>query len=293
MTTSSSAAITRNFIRAKRPCADGYRWLLRRPEADSNYQTLLDDLVRDGRVNDACWLLDQFGPTDDVLQVNHLLADALVFAGTVECTGNADVTSLLRTGRSLSVRGGLQVGGSLQVGDDLAVGAALRCDADIRIGGDARTEWGVDAGKELVCDGHLRVGWGVRCGAGVRVKGDLTVAQDLSAQGKLHCDGRVRVGGDLVVVWAIGVERGIEVVGALDCTDHLEAGWGIRAGGAIRSHGAIRVGESLFAGSTIEAGSDYGVFAGLVVPVQAWQASACVTASERPQRLFSGHWSPS
>ena len=80
--------ITRNFIRAKRPCAEGFRWFLRRQEVGSNYQTLLDDLVREGRVGDACWLLDQFGPTDDVLRVDAIHADALVFAGTVECAGN-------------------------------------------------------------------------------------------------------------------------------------------------------------------------------------------------------------
>ncbi len=75
----TSADITRQFIRAKRPCADGYRWYLRRQEGASNYQALLDDLVREGRVDDACWMLDQFGPTNDVLELEHLEADPLVF----------------------------------------------------------------------------------------------------------------------------------------------------------------------------------------------------------------------
>ena len=101
--------ITRHFIRAKRPCADGYRWYLRRQEGASNYQALLDDLVREGRLEDACWMLDQFGPTNDVLEVDHLEADALVFAGSVRCRGHADVEGVLRTGRSLSVLGGLRV----------------------------------------------------------------------------------------------------------------------------------------------------------------------------------------
>ena len=87
----AAADITRQFIRAKQPCADGYRWYLRRQEGASNYQALLDDLVREGRVEDACWMLDQFGPTNDVLEVDHLEADALVFAGSVHCRGHADV----------------------------------------------------------------------------------------------------------------------------------------------------------------------------------------------------------
>ena len=136
--TAIATDITRQFIRAKRPCADGYRWYLRRQEGASNYQALLDDLVREGRVEDACWMLDQFGPTNDVLEVEHLGADALVFAGSVRCGGSADVDGVLRTGRSLSVRGGLRVGGALRVGEDLRVSGALRCDGDVRWHGDAR-----------------------------------------------------------------------------------------------------------------------------------------------------------
>jgi len=56
--------ITRDFIRSKRPCAAGYRWYLKREETLSGYQRLLDDLVQEGRVDDACWLLDQLGPTE-------------------------------------------------------------------------------------------------------------------------------------------------------------------------------------------------------------------------------------
>ena len=137
----AAADITRQFIRAKQPCADGYRWYLRRQEGASNYQALLDNLVREGRVEDACWMLDQFGPTNDVLEVDHLEADALVFAGSVRCRGHADVEGVLRTARSLSVLGGLRVGGALRVGDDLRVAGAVRCEGSARLQGDARVGW--------------------------------------------------------------------------------------------------------------------------------------------------------
>ncbi|MFX7507200.1 hypothetical protein ABTJ37_23055, partial [Acinetobacter baumannii] len=59
--------LTQNFVKAKRPCADGYKWFLRNRHDGSDYQRLLDALVDAGRIGDACWLLDQFGPTDAVL----------------------------------------------------------------------------------------------------------------------------------------------------------------------------------------------------------------------------------
>jgi len=40
----------------------------------------------------------------------------------------------------------------------------------------------------------------------------------------------------------------------------------------------------------IQAGEGYGVYAGLVVQVEAWEASAQVHASSKPQRLMSGWW---
>ena len=177
--------ITRHFIRAKRPCADGYRWYLRRQEGASNYQALLDDLVREGRVEDACWMLDQFGPTNDVLEVDHLEADALVFAGSVRCRGHTDVEGVLRTGRSLSVLGGLRVGGALRVGEDLRVAGAVRCDGSARIHGDARVGWSLAVAQRLQCTGSLRVGGELEGGASVQIDGHCTVGQDLRVVGAL------------------------------------------------------------------------------------------------------------
>lgn len=282
--------ITRNFIRAKRPCADGFRWFLRRQEIGSNYQALLDDLVREGRVRDACWLLDQFGPTDDVLEVDELHGDAVVFAGAIVCSGNADIGTLLRTGRDLQVQGGLQVGEELLVGGALRVDGPVQCGGKARIGSDARVGWGLAVEGDFQCDAGVRVGWDMRGAARVQVSGDLSVGRELQARGDLHCTGRVRAGGDVQVQGAIDVGRGIEAHGSVGCVGHLQAGWGVRAGGDIRAQGAIRVGESLLAGESIAAGDEYGIFAGLVVPMQAWESSACVRASHKPQRLFSGHW---
>lgn len=74
--------LTQNFVKAKRPCADGYRWYIRNRHNGTDYQHVLDSLVREGRVTDAIWLVDSFGPTDAVLEADAIEADALVFAGT-------------------------------------------------------------------------------------------------------------------------------------------------------------------------------------------------------------------
>ena len=101
---------TKKFLRAKSPCADGFRWFSRHVEDGSGYQDALDTLVAAGRVDDACWLLSQFGPTNEVLTLDRLEADALVFAGTLVVRGNVDVSGVLQTGRSIRAGGGLRAG---------------------------------------------------------------------------------------------------------------------------------------------------------------------------------------
>ena len=290
ITHAAAADITRQFLRAKQPCADGYRWYLRRQEGASNYQALLDNLVREGRVEDACWMLDQFGPTNDVLEVDHLEADALVFAGSVRCRGHADVEGVLRTARSLSVLGGLRVGCALRVGEDLRVAGAVRCEGSARQHGDARVGWSLTVAQRLQCTGSLRVGGELDCGAAAHVGGHCRVTQDLRVVGDLSCDGGIKVGGHLQTDAAVQAARGVWVTGDVDCKGHLQAGWGVRAGGHIHAGGAIRAGESLWAGETIAAGEAYGVYAGLVVPLPDWPHSAQVCAREQPARLLSGCW---
>ena len=53
---------TKQFLRAKSPCAMGWRWFVRNVEDGVGYQQALDALVHAGRVDDAVWLLKQFGP---------------------------------------------------------------------------------------------------------------------------------------------------------------------------------------------------------------------------------------
>jgi hypothetical protein len=279
-----------DFIRSKRPCSDGYRWLLRRHETRSNYQTLLDELVAQGRAADACWLLDQLGPTDEVLSVDNLCADALVFAGTVTCRGSADVGGLLRVGRRLKVDGGLRVEGDLTVGEELRVAGAVHCAGHTDIGSDARIGWSLSVGRAFTCGGRARVGWDAEISGPARIQGSTVVGQALTVGEDFECLSTVKTGGDLTAAGTVDVRLGIVSAGSVRSARHLQTGWGIRAAHDIVADGAIRAGETLQAGGRIASGDAYGVFAGLVAPIDAWPSSGYVTAACKPERLLSGWW---
>jgi hypothetical protein len=281
--------ISKDFIKAKRPCADGYRWYVRHGQ-DHGYQDILDALVDDGRVDDALWLLDKFGPTDTVLTVQTLGAHALVFAGEVRVLGIVDVTTTLRTGRGLRAAGGIRVGADIVTGDDLTCGAAIFCGGQIRTGGALSCEWSI-AARDVRCGGRLRCGWSLQAHGELDVAGEVIVGGDIQAEGPLSCRKGVKAHGCVEVGGTLAVTHGVSCGGSLRCEGSVDVGWGICAAGDVSAAGAVRVGESIAAEGHIRCGEGYGIYAGLHVREDAWEASARVAAAARPPALRSGWWS--
>lgn len=280
--------ITKDFIKLKQPCSDGYRWYLRHAPPHSTYQQLLDALVADGRTKDACWLLDQFGPTDAVLQLDHLEAHDFIFAGAIEVRGTLDITGTLRTGRGIRVGAGMKIEERLQAGDDVHCGGALFCGDTVQVKGRIHVAWNVTVQGELECE-DIRAGWDLTCTGPVSLSGGAQVGQELHAA-KLHCAKGIRTGGSITSDADIVARQGIECGGSLHCGGHLFADWGIKALEHMSATGAISAGESLYSDGEISAGEGYGVYAGLNVPEHAWESSARVHACKRPQSLRSGYW---
>ena len=108
--------------------------------------------------------------------------------------------------------------------------------------------------------------------------------------GAIRCEKGIKVGGHLTGLENIKSANGIETGADLRCHGYLHANWGIRSGGCIVAAGAISAGESLQAGGEIRAGKGYGIYAGLGVRRDAWEASAQVRARCKPDNLMSGWW---
>lgn len=289
---------TKKFVKAKNPCTDGFRWFLRHYRDGGDYQELLDALVDDGRVNDACWLLDQFGPTDAVRVVEGIDAQAMVFAGTLHVRGNVDVDCLIRAGKSLLVDGGVRAGfgdvtareHGVVAGEDVRVEGSLLARGDVLVGRDMRVGWGVDIQGRLRCDGDVRARWGLQCERDVQIAGNLQLKDDLDVQADVVCGKAIAAGGTIRVEGELRAGHGIQAGGSIHCGMHVEAGWGIKAGRAIQVAHSLRAGEGVSAQDDIVTGNGYGVFAGLAVHVDSWDTGARVSARHKPLRLMSGCW---
>src|SRR5690606_13945152 len=282
--------LTKNFVKAKNPCASGYKWFLRDHHGQGDYQAVLDALVADGRVDDACWLLDQFGPTDNVLVLDSIDAAAIVFAGTLVARRGICVDTVVRAGARIVSGAGVRAGSAIVAGGNIEAQGSIVCDGDIRAGGDVQAGWGIAAGARLDCGGVLRAAWDIRTGQDAHAAGTVLAGQGLDIGGALRGGQGIKTGGDLRAQAAVTAARGIQAAGEIVCGDHLEAGWGIKAGGDVIADGAIRVGEGIEAGGRILAGPGHGVYAGLRVRMDAWEVSARVSASVPPAVLVSGYW---
>jgi hypothetical protein len=279
---------TKDLVRSKSPCAEGFRWYVRHRRDGADYQEVLDALVDAGRVDDACWLLDKFGQTSAVLKLDQLDCSALVFAGTLEVDGSAEVQTVLRAGGSIRCGGTIRAGHAIVAGDALRAAGGVHCDGEIQCEG------------SLVAGGHVRLGGGLRAGD-IKVSGSVDCMGPLLTRGAASVGGDLLVGGDcsargldvygwLQVSGSLRVDEGVISRGGVDCGMHLEAARGIRSGGDVQAGGAIRAGESIQAAGEIRAGRGYGVFAGLGVQRENWESSARVSARRKPEGLLSGLW---
>ncbi|WP_224776954.1 FapA family protein [Achromobacter insolitus] len=282
--------LTKKFVKAKNPCAGGYKWFLRDHNGQGDYQAVLDALVADGRVGDACWLLDQFGPTDAVLRLDTLDATAIVFAGTLEVRMGINVDTVVRAGRSLITGGGIRAGESIVAGENINAGGNIASGGNLRAGGDVAADWGIEIATRLDCGGNVRAKWDICAGQDLAVTGHLHAGQDINTQGAIKCGQGIKAGGGVTAEQEINAGCGIQAGGSIQSGEHLACGWGLIAGEDIRAEGAIRAGEGAQAAGVIEAGAGHGVYAGLSVRLDAWDLCARVIAQARPAQLVSGHW---
>ncbi|UUC94401.1 hypothetical protein [Comamonas sp. C11] len=280
--------LTQNFLRGKNPCAMGYRWFVRNNLAGGDYQAAMDTQVAAGRVEDARWLLENFGSTNSVLELEHLEADNFVYAGTLIVHGDVRVPGQLLVGRSLQAGGGIRAG-KLEAGEDIQCGGAIFAAELLQAGGSIKAAWSVEVEGELRAE-DLRCGWELSVGSHVKLKGNAHIGQQVQVQGDMHCGKGLKAGDAIEVQGLLDVGHGIAGNDDILCGNHIQAGWGIKAQGDIRAACSIRSGETLQADGEIAAGPGYGVFAGMNVQMQAWPDCAWVRALKKPEALISGFW---
>lgn len=283
--------LTQTFLRGKNPCAAGYRWFVRNDLGGKDYQAAMDMQVAAGRVDDARWLLENFGATNTVLELEHLEAEHFVYAGTLIVHGDVRVPGQLLVGRNLQVGAGLRAG-TVEVGEDIFSKGAIFADQLLQARGAIKAAWSVEVQGDIRAQ-SLRCGWDLTATGQVHLCGEATIGGAVQVQGALQCGKGLRAGSTVSVRGLLDVGQGIAAQGDIEGGNHIQAGWGIKTLGHLHATCSIRAGETLQAEGEIVAGHGYGVFAGMNVQMQAWPDCAWVRALRKPQALVSGWWEES
>jgi predicted acyltransferase (DUF342 family) len=184
------------------------------------YQERLDLLVAAGRVEDACTLMDEHGPTDEVLVLPDADLSSLVFAGTVVCQGSLLVGKTVRVGGGVFTDGGLSVGRALIAGGRVDVGGAAYFGSGAEGGEDIRVARGLVTRGFIRCRRHLNVGWELKVAGELSVGGDAVLGDHASVAGALEVAGRLEVAGDLWCGGHLGTDHVVvrgsaQVIGGL------------------------------------------------------------------------------
>ena len=114
--------ITRDHLAQLGACESGMDFFDQTyPEGKAEYQDMLDKAVAGGRTDYAAWLLEEVGPTEDVLEVEEINSKELdvVFAGRV-CVKLGIIV------RRLIAGWGIEAGEGIKAGWEHGIYAGLR-----------------------------------------------------------------------------------------------------------------------------------------------------------------------
>ena len=197
--------ITKELLKEKGVCADGYRDFLREYPVDKypdgvEYQELLD-CCAEKNFEYGSWLLEMFGRTDEVRKIGGdlIVEKGIIFAGQLEVRGCIEAGNGIKAGWGIEAGRGIKAGRGIEAGDGIKAGWGIEAGRGIKAGLD------IEAGDSIKAGLGIKAGWGIEAGRGIKA-------------------GRGIEAGD-----GIKAGRGIEA-------DYgIEAGWGIKAGDGIKA----------------------------------------------------------
>ena len=125
--------ITKELLREKGACADGYRDFLKEYPVDKypdgvEYQELLD-CCAEKNFSYGSWLLGAFGKTDENRKIDgDLIAEkGIIFAGQLEVKGCIKAGEGIEAGWGIDAGCGIEAGNGIKAGDEFGIYAGLCC----------------------------------------------------------------------------------------------------------------------------------------------------------------------
>ena len=125
--------ITKELLKEKGACADGYRDFLREYPVDKypdgvEYQELLD-CCAEKNFSYGSWLLGAFGKTVEVRKIEGdlIVEKGIIFAGRLEVKGCIKAGEGIKAGLGIKAGWSIKADGGIEAGDEFGIYAGLSC----------------------------------------------------------------------------------------------------------------------------------------------------------------------
>ena len=132
--------ITKELLKEKGACADGYRDFLKEYPVDEypdgvEYQELLD-CCAEKNFSYGSWLLGAFGKTDEVRKIDgDLIGEkGIIFAGQLEVKGCIEAGDGIEAGYGIKAGWGIEAGCGIKAGEDIEAGRGIKAGCGIEAG---------------------------------------------------------------------------------------------------------------------------------------------------------------
>ena len=175
--------ITKELLKEKGACADGYRAFLEEYPVDKypdgvEYQELLN-CCAEKNFSYGSWLLGAFGKTDEVRKIDGdlITEKGIIFAGQLEAKGcikagwGIEAGEGIRAGLGIETGYGIEAGGGIKAGLGIKAGEGIKAGYGIKAVGDIEAGWGIEAGWSIKAGNGIKAGdeFGIYAGLRFRI----------------------------------------------------------------------------------------------------------------------------
>ena len=168
--------ITKELLKEKGACADGYRDFLKEYPVDKypdgvEYQELLD-CCAEKDFSYGSWLLGAFGKTDEVRKIDGdlIVEKGIIFAGRLEVKGCIKAGLGIKAGDGIDAGRGIDAGGGIEAGEGIKAGDGIDAGRGIDAGWCIKAGRGIDAGR------------GIKAGCGIEAGDEFGIYAGLSCR---------------------------------------------------------------------------------------------------------------
>ena len=163
--------ITREWLKDKNAGFQIIDWFNLNFGTIGGYIEVIHKLLTDNKKSWAIWILNRYGPVDDILEIkDDLTVDNLIFPGTVKIKGSMHIIDNVIVGGCLVIDGSINICGDVLVNDTLKVKGNIKATGPINVHNDIEVDGNIKSDFFIVSTGSIKINGHIEAGTTINSK---------------------------------------------------------------------------------------------------------------------------